>query len=326
MQTAYLHLNRSPDLKRSLGFTYIGLMLIVAIAGIALSGVGIVWKTEMQRENEKELRFAGEQYVAAIASYYECKVCGPQQLPKNLKDLLKDSRAPSVVHHIRKLYRDPMTRSNDWGLIKNGDRITGVYSKSKLEPLAKPYDVDLLKKKKNITQPGNTTSVNQANANPTNFNQVNANQAGVNQTSGNNSSNSVVGNNVADLNKLDAGKTSQPIKPKKPSYQDWQFVYGGGNQAAPSTSIVTSNAKETTNSNNVGSVQVAPNISQQDADAESWSINEGVRRLQLCTEPYEAAQQVCNDLCGSGSATNSECRKCKMDADNEFKLCKGSVQ
>ena len=306
-------------LKHSKGFTYIGLMLIVAIAGIALSGVGIVWKTEMQRENEKELRFAGEQYVAAIASYYECKVCGPSQLPKNLKDLLKDSRAPSVVRHIRKLYRDPMTRGNDWGLIKNGDRIMGVYSKSKLEPLAKPYDANLFKKK-NATQSGSSVSGNQTNTNQTSLNQVNPNQAGVNQTGANNPNNNGIGTNLADLNKSDTSKTNQPIKPKKPSYQDWQFVYGGVTEGVPSTPSASPSPKKA-----IEDLQVTPNVQQQDAEADSWSLNEGVRRLQLCTEPYEASQQVCNELCSSG-ATNSECRKCKLDADNEFKSCKGVVQ
>jgi type II secretory pathway pseudopilin PulG len=315
----------SQHLKHSKGFTYIGLMLIVAIAGIALSGVGIVWKTEMQRENEKELRFAGEQYVAAIASYYECKVCGPNQLPKNLKDLLKDSRTPTVVHHIRKLYRDPMTRGNDWGLIKNGDRIMGVYSKSKLEPLAKPQDADLLKKKI-ATQSGNSVSGNKSNTNQTNLNQVNTNQSGVNQVVGNNSNNNSTGINVEELYKSDTSKTNQAIKPKKPSYQDWQFVYGGAVEQAPKPLPTKLNANNLTEkSNNNGNAPLSPEVTQLDSDADSWAANQGERTQQLCTEPYLAAQKACLDLCGSGVVTN-ECRVCKADSQSAYNLCNKSIQ
>lgn len=299
--------------KRSLGFTYIGLMLVVAIAGIALSGVGIVWKTEMQRENEKELRFVGEQYVAAIASYYECKVCGPQQLPKNLKDLLKDSRAPSVVHHIRKLYRDPMTRSNDWGLIKSGNRITGVYSKSTLEPLAKPYNPDSLNKKKDATKLGTSAIGNLASPS-----QVSANQAGLSQSSGSGSS-SINGQSVASIDsKSDTNKTTQPTKPKKPSYQDWQFVYGGAAGQTPNTT--TSNS--TDNANNNGNTS-APSTTQTDADL--WAAGQGDRTKELCTEPYLAAQKACLELCASKVSSN-DCRSCKADAQNAYSLCSKGVQ
>lgn len=317
MQTAYLHLNRSPDLKRSLGFTYIGLMLIVAIAGIALSGVGIVWKTEMQRENEKELRFAGEQYVAAIASYYECKVCGPQQLPKNLKDLLKDSRAPSVVRHIRKLYRDPMTRSNDWGLIKNGDRIMGVYSKSKLEPLAKPYDLDLFKKKIG-TKSGSSVSGNQTNTNQTNLNQVDKNQLGVNQAGANNSNNSVVPNNVAGINRSDNRKADQPIKSKKPSYQDWQFVYGGGDaQALPSSSDVVNNAvSDNNNQNNKSTIKNdIQNSSPNDLEIKKREDNK-----QFCQKEYDDELLSCQQRKKDGG-DSAEYELCTGNADRYFEDC-----
>lgn len=298
MQIAYLYLNRSRDLKRSLGFTYIGLMLIVAIAGIALSGVGIVWKTEMQRENEKELRFVGEQYVAAIASYYECKVCGPQQLPKNLKDLLKDSRAPSVVRHIRKLYRDPMTRSNDWGLIKSGDRITGVYSKSTLEPLAKPYNLDLLNKKKDATKSDSSATGNSANAS-----QLNVNQASASQSSGIASSNSMSGQSVVGIDKSSTSKTTQPIKPKKPSYQDWQFVYGGGTSSATNTQTTQPKASQV-----------------QTVVTEDTVVNEGERLLGLCTQAEQEESKACADSCENG-ANVKDCRQCRSEVNDRYKAC-----
>ena len=117
------------------GFTYMGLMMIIAISGIAMAGVGIVWQQDMQREREKELLFIGEQYRKAIGSYYESSPNGIKQFPATLQDLLDDNRGPIIKHHIRKLYLDPFMRDKDWDLIMLESRIFGVRSNSKLVPI-----------------------------------------------------------------------------------------------------------------------------------------------------------------------------------------------
>jgi type II secretory pathway pseudopilin PulG len=128
------------------GFTYIGILMIIAISGIALAGVGIVWHQHTQRENEKELLYIGDQYRKAILSYYENSPSGVQQYPKELKDLLTDERMlDKKVHHIRKLYADPISHGKPWELVRQGDQITGVYSSSKSSPIKKtgfpaPYE------------------------------------------------------------------------------------------------------------------------------------------------------------------------------------------
>ena len=119
------------------GFTYMGLMMIIAISGIAMAGVGIVWQQDMQREREKELLFIGEQYRKAIGSYYESSPNGIKQFPVTLQDLLNDNRGPIIKHHIRKLYLDPFMRDKDWDLIMLESRIFGVRSNSKLVPIKK---------------------------------------------------------------------------------------------------------------------------------------------------------------------------------------------
>lgn len=301
-------------LKHSSGFTYLGLMLIVAIAGIALSGIGVMWKTEMQRENEKELRFVGEQYVAAIASYYECKVCGPNQLPKNLKDLLKDSRSPGLVRHIRKLYRDPMTRGNDWGLVKVGDRITGVYSKSKLEPLAKPYDAELEKKKKDAAKAVLVANGNQLNASQTtpssdktntNSNNTGVNVAGLNKTDA----------NKASLNKTGINKTEADsvIKPRKPSYQDWQFVYGGAVQ----------------NTSNQSNIQSSSNLTDQNS-VPTLNDNQGANQnresvLEVCQPTYLEAMRACRAQ-QSIDKDREAAQSCLEAVKTQYDVCSASVR
>lgn len=118
------------------GFTYLGLMYLIFVIGIGLAAAGTAWQTEVQREREKELLFAGEQYAMAIGSYYESTPGGIKQYPPNLEDLLLDNRFPVVRRHLRKLYHDPVTGGEEWGLLREqGGRITGVHSLSHQRPL-----------------------------------------------------------------------------------------------------------------------------------------------------------------------------------------------
>ena len=107
------------------------------MAGIGMAGVGIVWAQNAQSENEKELLFIGDEYRKAIASYYESSPGAAKQFPQTLEDLLLDKRFPIIKRHLRKLYADPMARNKTWGLIKQQEQITGIYSVSKLAPIKK---------------------------------------------------------------------------------------------------------------------------------------------------------------------------------------------
>ena len=144
------------------GFTYMGLLAVIAIAGIGMAGTGIIWHQDSQREREKELLFIGEEYRKAIGSYYESSPSGIKQFPSALNELVLDKRFPNIKRHIRKLYTDPLptgalplgsmfsstlslgsvsarTSLNDkqWGLIMQQTQITGIYSLSKSAPIKK---------------------------------------------------------------------------------------------------------------------------------------------------------------------------------------------
>jgi len=121
----------------SKGFSFIGLMILVAISGIALGGTGIVWHQDMQRGRERELLIIGEEYRKAIGSYYENSPGQVKEYPEKLEDLLLDHRFPFIKRHIRKLYRDPFFPLDSWGLQLQEGKIIGVYSKSELEPIKK---------------------------------------------------------------------------------------------------------------------------------------------------------------------------------------------
>jgi type II secretory pathway pseudopilin PulG len=113
------------------GFTYIGLLIFVAIVGIGLAAVGTIWRTTAQREKETELVFIGEQFQRAIRSYFERSPDAGKTFPLKLEDLLEDRRSGNVVRHLRKIFVDPMTGNAEWGLDRQPDgRIVGVYSLS----------------------------------------------------------------------------------------------------------------------------------------------------------------------------------------------------
>lgn len=135
------------------GFTFLGLMIIVAIMGVALLAVGEVWSAARQREKEQALLFVGNQFRRAITAYYVHAPNKQQPYPTSLEDLLKDPRYPTTQRYLRQMYLDPMTGSAEWGLLKkpNGG-IYGVYSLSEQIPMKqnnfKLIDKDLVGKAK----------------------------------------------------------------------------------------------------------------------------------------------------------------------------------
>ena len=117
------------------GFTYVGLLFAIVLLGVLLSTAGVIWDTTARRDKEAQLLFAGTQYQNAIASYYAMSVNGNRQLPPSIDELLLDRRFPMPVRHLRRRYRDPITNSDEWGLIREGGNIIGVYSLSAEKPI-----------------------------------------------------------------------------------------------------------------------------------------------------------------------------------------------
>ena len=131
-------ISRRSDLPglRARGFTYVGLLLVVALAGVALAGAGTLWSTATRRDREAELLFVGEQIQRAITSYYDQGPAGVKQFPAKLEDLLQDRRFPATRRHLRKVFVDPVTGLREWGVVRGpGGGITGVFSLSEASPI-----------------------------------------------------------------------------------------------------------------------------------------------------------------------------------------------
>lgn len=115
------------------GFTYVGVLALVALMGIGLASIGQWWQTTRMREKETELLFVGEEFRRALLSYRDSS-SGLGEYPRRLEDLLEDRRLPGVRRHLRRIYDDPMTGRADWVLLRAGDRIVGVASRSESMP------------------------------------------------------------------------------------------------------------------------------------------------------------------------------------------------
>lgn len=120
---------------RQAGVAFLGLLLVIAAMGATLAAGGTLWREVQQREKERELLFVGMQYRNAIRDYY---VNSPQvaRYPPNLAALLKDERQPATKRYLRRPYRDPLSNSREWGLVKAPEGgIMGVYSLAAGRPI-----------------------------------------------------------------------------------------------------------------------------------------------------------------------------------------------
>jgi type II secretory pathway pseudopilin PulG len=126
----------SPVHSRQGGFVFLWLLFLVAGLGVGMAALGTLWHNAVQREKEAELLFIGDQYRRAIEHFLKAGPSGQQpRLPQSLDELLLDPRFPNTVRHLRRLYPDPITGKQEWGLLRDAQGgIGGVFSTSNRPP------------------------------------------------------------------------------------------------------------------------------------------------------------------------------------------------
>lgn len=129
-------------MRRCAGFTYLGVLFLVALLALTAGMASAVWATVQQREHERQLAFAGRQIQLAIERYRAQAQGADARFPQELRHLLRDPRVPGVRRFLRQVYVDPMTERPEWGLVRLADGgIVGVHSLSPRKPLGSPPDL-----------------------------------------------------------------------------------------------------------------------------------------------------------------------------------------
>ncbi|MBC3873725.1 type II secretion system protein [Undibacterium flavidum] len=122
---------------KSTGFTYIGLLIVIALLGVVSVATIQVGSILQRRSAEEALLDIGAEYQRAMVSYANATINGQRSSPQSLNDLIKDPRYPKITRHLRRIYDDPLTGKNTWGLIyaKDNNGIIGIYSLSDQKPI-----------------------------------------------------------------------------------------------------------------------------------------------------------------------------------------------
>lgn len=127
---------RAGEGRAQLGFTFVAVLLLLALCMLGLAVAGPIWSQQARREREQELLRIGVLYAQALASYRDASPGSAKRYPQRLDEVLNDTRFVGVRRHLRKLYADPVNPGQTWGLLLDADkRIVGVYSLSNEAPV-----------------------------------------------------------------------------------------------------------------------------------------------------------------------------------------------
>jgi type II secretory pathway pseudopilin PulG len=115
------------------GFAYLFLLFALAVLAITTLAVGSLQYYARVRSDEAELLRIGSEFRRALASYRDAYAS--HAYPATLDDMLLDERTGVPRRHLRKVYFDPITRTQEWGLVMEQGRIVGIHSLSERAPL-----------------------------------------------------------------------------------------------------------------------------------------------------------------------------------------------
>lgn len=119
------------------GFTYVGLLILVAVLGLVGAMTIRVGALSQRAAREAQLMEIGAQFSDALRAYADATPAGQLPQPPNLAALLLDPRFPTPHRYLRKIFADPIAGSTDWGItyVTTGKGVLEVYSRSSATPL-----------------------------------------------------------------------------------------------------------------------------------------------------------------------------------------------
>lgn len=121
------------------GFSYLAILILLAVLQLVSAAALKHGAIDHRRAAEQALLETGAAFSAALRSYARVTPPGQSTAPGSLKDLLKDPRFPGTVRHLRRIYLDPLTGTDQWGLVREGDEvddgIVAVFSRASGRPI-----------------------------------------------------------------------------------------------------------------------------------------------------------------------------------------------
>lgn len=128
---------RHSHARRAGGFTYVSLIIMVAIIGLVAAASLKLGATVQRSRAEQQLLLIGAAFSDALQSYADATPAGQPPQPPSLKELLRDPRFPTPRRHLRKIFVDPMTGKAEWGIVYLGGTtgVLAVYSLSEARPV-----------------------------------------------------------------------------------------------------------------------------------------------------------------------------------------------
>lgn len=119
-------------MRRQEGYAYLFLLYLLVVLSLSGLAMATLVHYERVRSDEQELLRIGNEFRAALKSYHQASV--PRVFPASIDDLIADERNGKTRRHLRKRYFDPITRTQEWGVVIRQGRIVAVHSLSGRQP------------------------------------------------------------------------------------------------------------------------------------------------------------------------------------------------
>jgi hypothetical protein len=116
---------------------------LLAAGALVLGGAWFATSSaEARIRREEQLIYSGTEIRDAIAAYYFAAPPGKRELPRDMHDLVDDTRDGTHRRHLSRMVKDPVTGSDDWVIVWTPDhRMAGVHSASEDAPVGR-HDFD----------------------------------------------------------------------------------------------------------------------------------------------------------------------------------------
>lgn len=124
---ATLRPHRAPTASRDDGYALVALIAMMTVLALFALAAAPSIRQQVQRQQEQEAIFRGEQVADAIRSYYlnrraTVNAAGPQGLPTSVEQLLEGVQIPGRTKKLQILRasaaRDPLSSSGEWGFVR----------------------------------------------------------------------------------------------------------------------------------------------------------------------------------------------------------------